>query len=73
MCRLIPRGFSVSLTPAVFVTCCFRMFVILTVRFNDFRENEKQLVVYSYKKTNLLFEQSKEPLKHMKLSVNGGV
>ena len=38
------------------------MFVILTVRFIDFRENERERTVYSYKKTNLLFEQSKKPL-----------
>ena len=50
-----------SLTPAVFVTRSFGaecMFVILTVRFIDFRER----TVYSYKKTNLLFKQSKKPL-----------
>ena len=56
-----------SLTPAVIVNRCFGAecsVVILGVRFNDFRENERERAVYSCKKTNLLFEQSKEPLKH---------
>ena len=67
MCRLIPRAFLVSLTPALFVTRSFGAecsVFILTVRFNGVRENERQLAVYSHTKTNLLFEQSKKPLKH---------
>lgn len=40
------------------------MFVILKVLLNDFRAKEELLAVYSHKKTNVIFEQSKKSLKH---------